>query len=467
MPVLAANLAPASHPGPLRRRLRRAGFGVALFVATLAVGLHLAGPETSPFRHTFGDDLVPSYMAGAFVLDGRPDKLMDYAAAEQFQADLRASAGLAQHGRTGPWLNPPFFAALFVPLAALPYRAALWTWFGLNAAMLAGSVTLLYRMLPPARRSVGDGVAIALLLVASMPGLQALACQQNTFLSLLILCGAVTLVRANQPVLAGAVAGLLLFKPQLAVILGGALFVTHGWRAAAGTALTGGTLLLATALFMPGAMPDYLHRLPAVLPYLRTGRPYFWERQATFLGFWRLLLYGRTGGPNPPVAVGLWLACAAPVAGLLARPMWTALRRGVAPADRDRLLAAAVAAAPLLMPYYMDYDLLLLAVPAVLLATGRMAGDRGHDASGWDWPTVAWTALYGWLFVNAAVGDTTGWSMTVPLLAVAAGTQMIRGVGPPGDDEHGRKTATMTTLCGAGAMGCGTPLPVVNRTAVL
>ncbi|MDB5298051.1 MAG: hypothetical protein JWO31_4034 [Phycisphaerales bacterium] len=408
----------------LRRRLRLAAFGVAVFVVTLAAGLHAAGPATSPVGRGFGDDLVPSYMAGTFVRLGRADLLMDPAAAEWFQADLRRSAGLEQHGRTGPWLNPPFFAWLFVPLSALPYWAALWTWFGLNATMLAASVGLLYRLLPAGRRAVGDAAAIALLVLASMPCLQALACQQNTFLSLLILTGAVTLARADRSVAAGAVAGLLVFKPQLAVIVCGALAVTAGRRAVVGTALTVLALLLATVIAMPGALSDYFARLPTVLPYLRTDRPYFWDRQATFLGFWRLLLGGRTGGPNPPVVTLLWLSGAAAVAVGLVRLVRAAGRLAAGSADRDGLLAAAVVAAPLLMPYYMDYDLLLLAVPATLFGSARLRdGRRPGDRLA----VLVWVATYAWLYVNAAAADATRVSVTVLLLAALMAVTVWRG----------------------------------------
>ena len=42
------------------------------------------------------------------------------------------------------------------------------------------------------------------------------------------------------------------------------------------------------------------------------------------------------------------------------------------PILRDRLIAGTVAATPVLMPFYFDYDLLLLAVPAALFAADRM-----------------------------------------------------------------------------------------------
>src|SRR4051812_13052147 len=141
---------------------------------------------------------------------------------------------------------------------------------------------------------------VPLLLVASMPFIQAMACQQNTFLSLAILTATVALWRSGRALPAGLACGLLLFKPQLAAVVAAVLVCGLGWRAAAGVAITAGGLLLLSAVTMPGALADYLHKLPALLPWLQPGRPYHWERQATFQGFWRMLLQGPVSGPARP-----------------------------------------------------------------------------------------------------------------------------------------------------------------------
>src|SRR2546430_4183331 len=60
-----------------------------------------------------------------------------------------------------------------------------------------------------------------------------------------------------------------------------------------------------------------------------------------------------------------WIVTALAVAALLAAALWKSSRRTASP---DRAIAATIAAMPLLMPFYFDYDLLLLAVPATLYA---------------------------------------------------------------------------------------------------
>ncbi len=342
-----------------------------LFLSVLITASSLAGREHSLLSGAHGADLIPSYMAGCFVREGRPDKLMDYSQAVRFQAHLRRVNGLEQNGRTGPWLNPPWFAALFVPLSALTFPAAQCAWFAFNLLLLAASIVLLCRMLALSGGWRLWGL-VPLLMLTSMPFIQALASQQNTFLSLFLLTTAVMFWRKGHGLRAGLVAGLLLFKPQLAAVVAFALGCSLGWRAILGLSITAGALLLSTACTMPGALTDYVHKLPAMLPWLQNGRPYPWERQVTFLGFWRLLLQGRVSGPaSLPVRL-LWPACAAAAGAMLLPSLKNAVaasrQRATDPTHRDRFIAATIAMMPLLMPYYMDYDLLLLAVPAVLLA---------------------------------------------------------------------------------------------------
>jgi hypothetical protein len=399
----------AIHPRPFRSRLHLAAFGVPLLIVTLFSGLWIAG--NNPFPYLFGDDLVPSYMAGTFVREGHSEKLMDFDAAKRFQADLRRHNGLEQHGRTGPWLNPPFFALLFVPLSALPYRAALWTWFGLNLAMLGASIWLLYRMLPADRRRKSDGAIIAGLLIASMPSLQAMACQQNTFLSLLVLSTAVTLWRADRFMLAGAVAGLLAFKPQLALIVWAAMGLLCGVRALVGIATTAGTLGLITLLFLPGTLTDYIQHLSGALPYADATRPYAWSRQVTLQGFARVLLPA-DAAESAWLAKAIWLALLALLATWLARAIIRLAKTSSLPTlARDRAIALTILAMPLLMPYYMDYDLLLLAIPITLLAAERMNGEAARRTLTWNW-----AVFYACTFFNTSIADATRISLSVVLL---------------------------------------------------
>ena len=55
-------------------------------------------------------------------------KLYDLPSLQEFERHLVAEADLEMDPRYGPWLNPPFFAWVFAPLSALPYRQAATVW---------------------------------------------------------------------------------------------------------------------------------------------------------------------------------------------------------------------------------------------------------------------------------------------------------------------------------------------------
>ena len=71
---------------------------------------------------------------------------------------------------------------------------------------------------------------------------------------------------------------------------------------------------------------------------------------------------------------------------------------------------------PLLMPFYFDYDLLLLVVPITLYAAERVASPncaRRQDR----WFTTGWALLFLWLYFNPAFALHTHVSGTVLLLS--------------------------------------------------
>ncbi len=100
---------------------------------------------------------------------------------------------------------------------------------------------------------------------------------------------------------------------------------------------------------------------------------YLWERHVTLKAFWRLLIQGyATGNSNLPANV-LWISTAGAlgVGLLLVLALYLRTRQNL-----DRLIAATIVTMPLLMPFYFDYDLLLLAVAAVIIAHDRFGATR-------------------------------------------------------------------------------------------
>lgn len=422
-------LFPVLRRSSYRRRLWLLVGCVALFLAIVAgveVSKHAAATDA---RQTTGDvvalDFIAFYTGGHFVAEGRHRDLFDLKAVKAFQDRIAAENGVHLGSALGPWWNPPFYAWVFAPLSKLPFGAATMLWVGFNALCAAISCWLLVRMLP-----AGSGwrtwALVPALMALSIPFIHALSHGQNACTSLLIVTLAVTAWRADKPLVAGLVAGLLAYKPQHAVVIGGMLVLATGWRAMLGLAITGTSLLLVTLITLPGSLGDFLSRMPQNVRYVQEQSVYLWERHATLKAFWRLLLQGTEVGP-PSALTNLFTAvCTAAIAVLLLRlsPMAKLLnpfddtnRR--TPEHRDRLIAATMLATPLLMPFYFDYDLLMLAVPGVLLAGLQMRPEVGDMSCSRVVKTVAPIA-YAMLLINADVAEQTRLNPIVPLLAVIA-----------------------------------------------
>lgn len=283
----------------------------------------------------------------------------------------------------------------------------------MNVACLFAAIFLLTRILRPAPTRIT--ALIPLLLLTSMPLIQALTHGQNTMVSLLLLCAVVTAWRARRAFLAGLMAGLLLYKPQLGALVAVAVVCTLGWRAAAGLATTSIALLLTTIFTLPGTLTDYLARMPANLHQFQVENFYLWDRHVTLRAFWRLLLQGREPGEMTMLPTICWITSATLIAAPLTRALWKH-RPQLAPQNLDPIIAAVIAAMPLLMPFYFDYDLLLISVAAVLYTGTRLRASIQSDRS----LTRAWVALYLWLMINSTVARFTHINGTVVLLSAVA-----------------------------------------------
>jgi hypothetical protein len=281
---------------------------------------------------------------------------------------------------------------------------------------------LLCRMLPP-RDGWRTWGLVPLLLIISMPFIQAMSHLQSTGLSLLLLCGVVWHWRAGPSrhfaaIAAGALAGLLAYKPQLAVVVAIALVLTVGARALVGLCTTGCVLLGLTLWRLPGTLGAYTRELPRAVAFIQNPPSYNWGRQVTPQGFWRLMIQGHGGGPaylSVHVLSYFVVALTAFWLVMCIRSYWKSPKLY----SLDLLIASAIASMSLLMPYYMDYDLLLLAVPAVLVAreTITKAHTSGHVNRLLPW---AWGALFVALYVNPGLSSQSRINLAAPLVGLVA-----------------------------------------------
>jgi hypothetical protein len=441
---MALTTATASAPGSalagrgFRRRLWLAFFGIGLLFVGALTGEIIRAATAPPGPRTLGQDLLPGYVAGRLAREGRYRDLYVADVVAAHAAQVMDEADLGGDPRHAVWINPPFYAWVFIPLAALPYRTAAAAYLVLNIVFLAAGSALLCRLLarqgavewashadgrtpghPTAfRRDWRTWALVPAILLCSAPLWQVLAHQQNTFFSLAIAAWAVWLARTGRPALAGAVAGLLLFKPQLGAVVGVATVLLAGRRAAVGLLCTAVGLVVLSEATMPGALSAWARGMPPIVRGLRHDYAYNWCRQVTLRGFWRLLLQGNARGDTSAVVDGLWVGAWTALAAPLALATLRAWRRSAA--DRERCAVALLVSMPLLMPYYMDYDLLLLAIPAVLVAGARMDG-RASDGADGRWSTAACAGHFVAAWVNPLIAPALRVNLTVVTLLPLAG----------------------------------------------
>lgn len=380
-------------PRPISVRLWQVAGLLFLFTATLVVANFAAPAKDRVGVNDFGHDFFAFYTAGTFVNDGRAAQLYDLGALHAEQMKIARDAGMPPFDRVAPWWNPPQVALLFAPLARLPLHAALLVWTAFNLACLFASALILMRVLQAKKWS--QSLLVPTLIVVAFPTMQFLGHGQNTGLSLLLLSGVAWASVERRAFVAGAIAGLLAYKPQHAALLSGVLVLLMGWRVLPGLLLTAIPQAAMAFALMPDAALAFIRQLPLNLREMQFERPYPWDRHATLLSFWRVLLQGKSTGVHDVVTS----VCATlGTIALLGALTWSWLRMRAGIISRERLLAIAMLATPVLMPFYFDYDLLLLAVPATLVARECLArGDVTRSDRAFAYVGVAtmiWTMLH-------------------------------------------------------------------------
>jgi hypothetical protein len=399
---------PGQSSHPIRRRLWK-GAGLCLaFVLTIIIGNFFIPADRAVTRQMLGHDFLPFYAAGTFARTGRFDRLYDLTSIKAMETTVAHSAGLTDG--FGPWWNPPFAAWLFAPFSLATFSHALLAWEITGWLMLIASIVLLDRMIPDHRNWRNWGLLIILIL-ASNPVWSVTTHAQNSFLTLLLLTISVTFWRSRRPFAAGLTAALLLYKPQHAVIFCMVMCLSLGWRAAAGMLVTTLSLIAITLITMPGALGDYVHKLPRLLLVMQELSPYAWDRHVTLKAFWRMLLQGTNPGPTTWTTWSLWWTCELFVALSLLRVILQTRRDR---SNLDRLIAMTILSGPLLMTFFFDYDLMILAIPAVLCAADMMRRRFDRRLLG------TWCVIYILLHLSTPQARATHVILITPALFILA-----------------------------------------------
>lgn len=188
-----------------------------------------------------GQDWMVFYTAARSFVDGNLPLIFD---GERLTAALnqRFAGWMGFTLNLHPWVYPPTFLLLFLPFGLLPPVAsfAAFQAAGFLAALGAG-----WRY--AGRCSSRAMVLFSLVLCPAVPF--TVMTGQNAFFSVALLIGGFGLL-GRSPVLAGALLGILTFKPQLWLMVPVALIAARQWRALASSAVTALVLtLLSLAVF--------------------------------------------------------------------------------------------------------------------------------------------------------------------------------------------------------------------------
>lgn len=124
-----------------------------------------------------------------------------------------------------PYVRPPFYALLLVPLAWLPFGAAFWSWVAMQTAVLGGAWTWAFR------RWGADALIFGSMYLPTALGI---AHGQDCVLMLAIVLGAYIAAERDRPFLSGAILGAGLIKFHLFLLWPLALLIQKRWRMLAG-----------------------------------------------------------------------------------------------------------------------------------------------------------------------------------------------------------------------------------------
>jgi len=328
--------------------------GAALLWVALAAALlldhfraHLVvGLTAGDGKAAFGGDSINFWAGARLAIEGRLDVIYDFDRYHAFQTAVVGGPIHLYH-----YSYPPVALLLTWPLGLLSYPGAWAVW------TLAGWVLFLLvmrRAWPPGPLRSLDALLFAL--AAPAVTMNVWTGQTGAWIAALI--GGALMLLPRRPVLAGALLGLLVVKPQLAVLVPVALLAGRRWAALFACAGTAATLLLASVLlFGVEFWGAYLRRTEELRGWILedgTGvRQLFTSVFATARGL------------SAPVGMAYALQAAATL--IAAALVWIAWRR---PAPQPARNAVLVLCTLLATPYVQVYDLVLVAfVPLWLLAS--------------------------------------------------------------------------------------------------
>jgi hypothetical protein len=256
---------------------------------------------------------------------------------------------------------PPHVVLLFRPLAGLSYETALLLWDLVLAVGYALCVWLAWR---PFRSVLGDGRLVAAAAAAFPPAYLLILHGQTSIVPMAAFCLGWMALERGRRFSAGAALGLLLLKPQFAVVLVPLVLFCREWAMLAGAAAIVATQLAATAAVLGTAViRDYV----SVLAELGTVNVLLEPRPSE--------MHSLSAITNQLPAVwgaAVWIVVAVCIVIQTIR-IW----RSAAPVSAR--MACLVVASLLVNPHLFSYDVVVLAPALVWYAAYLWRRIERHD----------------------------------------------------------------------------------------
>ena len=290
----------------------------------------------------FGVDFAVYYTAGQMVTTGNLDNIynvQEHHAALEEVLNRKIPFNLS-------WVYPPTFLLAIVPFSYFSYYLALALWLIITFTLAVYSVYLTL----PNHKSIA-------LLICGFPGvLMNLRWGQNGFLNTAILGFGIYFVESN-PIMSGLMFGLMTYKPQLAFFPLLFLLLTKKWKVLRWAILFSTITALASVIIFGYSIwinfiNVFVHTSSALLTSV-------WETtaaiQPTLYSAFRI--WGLKG-----YALQITMLIIAIIATLCLLWVWKKTNRF---SIKGSVLIIGIF---LTMPYYVQYDLMVLSIPLVLIA---------------------------------------------------------------------------------------------------
>jgi len=252
-----------------------------------------------------------------------------------------------------PYVNPPLFALLLRPVVRLSFVQGFYLYTAVAIAVAVLGAFALVGVARSLARGRLEAVTVILLALGFHPIARTMLGGQNTVFTFALATGALWALQTGRPIVAGALVGLLSYKPQYVPLFFAALVLARAWPAVI-AAVVGFVAHYVAGAALIGA--DWPLRLMATMRPYRVMEAANVATHFSLMPFFEYAIGGRVG-------TLLALACAVGVLIALVR-----YAPRVRPGDADFPLTwvMLLVGAMLLSPHLQYYDFGVLVLPVVV-----------------------------------------------------------------------------------------------------